>query len=437
VKGQGSSYLFAEILGSDNQIAKGGAQMRRIFRWSLFIPLVFSSYLVVPEALSAEPLKITASSQFLWGDDLLGNSEPIVAQYLRLQYNPEDSKFSVGGYGRIWYDFGEHTAYYENEKFEGRLYYLYLDYAPFENSLVRLGRQYVNFSGGSSILDGASLTFDNIGPVGITAAAGRDVVYSLDSEYSRFGNYFIGVDLHVVNVRSVRAGASFVLKYDSWDRAREEVGVNFRYIYRYASPYAEGRYDILSNTVDEVTAGVDFFPLANMLIKAEFYQSYPTFDSTSIFSVFAVDRFDEYLLRAEYSLDAPVTIFASYSRQMYQGGDDADYYIIGTRFYPIKALSVNASVEYRNGFGGNLWGFDLTGDYKINNKIRMSAGAQYNAYKRPESFDDQNDNAAQRYWLGGQYNINKNWSFIARIEDDIGENFKHRPLGRIALNWNP
>lgn len=405
--------------------------MKRIFRWSLFIPVLFSYYFVAPQTVLAEPLKITGSTQFLWGDDLLGESQATLAQYLRLSYNPVGKNFSITGYGRLWdaLDSGK----IREDDFTGRLYYLFLDYRPFQDVSLRLGRQYVNFTAGSSIMDGLSVNVDNIGPVGITVSGGRDVKFSLDSEHSRLGNYFVGVDLHLQKVRSLQLGVSYAMLFDEWDRAREELGANFRYINRYISPYAEVRYDILSKAVDEATVGVDFFPTSNLLIKAEFYHSYPTFDSTSIFSVFAVDRYRDYLVRAEYSFEAPVTLYASYARQTYQEDGNADSYVLGAKVFPLKNLVLNASVDYRTGFGGNLWGFEIYGDYKINNSIAIAAGGQYDAYKRPENL---NNGDAQRYWLGGQWIISKNVTLSARIEDNVNENFNHRTLGRVALNWN-
>ena len=404
--------------------------MRKVFRWALLITVVFSSYFIFPPTASAGPLKIDGSTQFLWGDDLLSDSQAILAQYLRVRYNPEGEKFSITGYGRIWKDF-DGSSIRDNDLL-GRLYYLNLDYRASDNALLRLGRQYVNLSAGSALVDGLSLNVHNIGPVGVTVIGGRDVKFSLDSEHTRSGNSFWGIDLHLESVRSTQLGISYVRRYDEWDRAREEVGMNFRYFYKFLSPYAEVRYDIFSRTIDEATAGIDLFPVNNLMVKAEFYQSYPTFDSTSIYSVFAVDRFREYLLRAEYSLEAPVTLFASYAKQTYQDSEGADNFTVGAKVYPMKNVSVSASVDYRTGYGGNLWGFELLGDYKINDKFLVAGGIQYNAYRRP---DNDNNGNAQRYWLGGRWLVNKNVSVNLRLEDNVNENFSHRPLGRLAVNW--
>lgn len=411
--------------------------MRRIFRWSLFSTSVLWFFCIIPLTAQAQPLKFSSSTQFLWGDDWNGDAQSVLAQYLRFNYTPDNSRVSVAGYGRFWYDFNDNSKLSDAGDMFGSLYYLYLDIVPIENTLLRLGRQYTNFTAGSSLMDGATFSINKLGsvPLGITASAGMNITQKLSgSQYSRLGNYFVGVDLHLVDVRSIQAGVSYALKYDNYDTARQELGANLRYINRYFSPYGEVRYDFNSKTIDEATAGIDIFPLSNLMIKGEFYQSYPTFDSTSIFSVFAVDRYNEYLVRAEYSFDAPVSVFASYVHQTYQESETADNYIVGARFFPVKNLTLSASVDYRNGLGGNLWGFEVTADYKPTNKLLLSAGAQYNSYKRPD-FSSEGSDSAQRYWIGAQYILVKDLSVIGRLEDNINVNFNHNPLGRVALNW--
>ncbi|MEJ2697724.1 MAG: hypothetical protein P8013_13890 [Candidatus Sulfobium sp.] len=415
--------------------------MRKIFRWSFFLAAVcFSSLLVLPKA-EAGPLQLNTSTQFLWGDDLLGESQAIIAQYLRFTYKPEGRNYSLTGYGRLWQDLG--TPVVRSDDFEGRLYYLYLDYKPLDNLALRLGRQYVNFSAGSSIMDGVAVNVDNLGPIGVTVAGGRDVVYSLDSEYSSSNNYIIGLDVHLQGIRTLQAGVSYVRRYVEGYLAREEFGFNFRYYYKWLSPYAEIRYDRLSETFNEQTAGLDIFPLGNLMIKGEYYQSYPTFDATSIYSVFAVDRYREYLVRAEYSgLPIPVTVFASYTSQVYQEGADASVYSVGARAYPIDNLTVNAAYNYRDGYSGfdgitgdskgRLSGFEFYGNYRFMKVLTVFAGVQYDTYNRPEI---NGNNYATRYWGGGQWIANENVSVSARIENNVNENFDHRTLGRVTLDW--
>ncbi len=401
-------------------------------RWTYLIAMLFVLALALPASATSEPVKVSGSTQFLWGDDLTGDSQATIAQYLRFSYSPEKKNFSAAGYGRFTKDI-EHGSIRDNN-FNVRLYYLYLDYSPIEQLSMRLGRQFVNFSAGSSLMDGATVNVNKIGPLGVTVAAGRDIVYSLDSETSRPGNVFAGIDIHLQDVKNTQLGVSYVRKYDQKDLSREEFGMNFRYIYKWVSPYAELRYDRLSKAFDEATMGIDFFPMNNLSVKAEFYHSYPTFDSTSIFSVFAVDKFREYLLSAEYSLPkAPVSIFGQYKRQTYEDDSNADVFAVGARFFPNDKLTLSASVDYRHGYEDKDWGFEVMGDYRINKKFLVAAGMQHNAYQRP---DDDGNRSAQRYWVGGKWQATQNMGVTARLEGNANETFSHRWLGRLALDWN-
>ncbi len=416
--------------------------MQCILRKLFIVLVVLLSFFLVSTAAYADPLKFSSSTQFLWGDDLLGQSQTIVAQYLRFSFAPEGKPYSIWGYGRLWKDFGSPAV--RDDDFEGRLYYLYLDYALTPNISTRIGRQFTNLTAGTSLMDGISLDVHNIGPVGFTVAGGRDVVFSLDSEFSRNGNYFGGIDVHLDGIKYTQLGVSYVRRYDDHDLSREELGMNFRYFFKSLSPYAELKYDLMSRVFDEATVGLDFFPTSNLMIKTEFFHSYPTFDTTSIYSVFAAEKFQEFLIRFEYALAQPVTLVAGYSRQMYQENANADVVTIGAKVYPSENLSLYGAYDYRNGFtgyngftrevNGKLSGFEFNADYKARKNLIFYAGVQYDSYNRPENVSD--TTFAQRYWIGGRWIATKNVALSLRLEDNDNENFSHRTLGRVTLDWN-
>ncbi|MBI4844327.1 MAG: hypothetical protein HY809_08410 [Nitrospirae bacterium] len=403
--------------------------MSGIFRRVLFLALVISTSFISVAAAS-ESLTFDGSTQFLWGDDLLNKNQTILAQYLRFGYRPEGKDYHMAGYGRVWDDFSGGSV--REDGLSGRIYYLYLDYTPRENRTFRLGRQFVSFTAGASIIDGLSVDIRDLGPIGITLSGGADVAYSLESDHSKAGNYFTGIDIFLEKVESAQLGVSYVRKYDEGDRAREEFGLNARYYYKFFSPYAELRYDWLSKSFDEAAVGADFFPLEYLMIKAEYYHSYPAFDSTSVYSVFAVDRYQEYQLRAEYSFEnTPLILSASYIKQIYEDEDTADLAVLGASFNPSDRLLISASVDYRNGYGGKLWGFEAYGDYTMRKELLLSAGVRCDAYRRP---DYSGDDYAQSYWAGGKWIFNGKTSLDVRMETNINENFEHNYLGRAALN---
>jgi len=407
--------------------------MDGILRWLFLIFCFFLFCFTSSPADAAEPFKMTSSTQFLWGDDLLGNSDPILAQYLRFTYTPEGKNLTVTGYGRLWYDFGSGDIM--DKGFQGKLYYLLADYTPIENLSFRLGRQMIAFTSlDQTILDGLRVDYHNLGPFGVTVAGGWYSVYSLDSQdFEQSNNTAWAIDLHLEKVKNLQLGVSFAQKYADGDLARQAIGMNMRYSYKFLSLYGDARFEWLTNSWDQATIGLDIFPADGLLIKGEYYRAYPTFDATSIYSVFAVDHYQQYLLHAEYTLDAPVSFYGEYAHELYEENSDADRWTLGTKFRPLKNLALDFSVDYRNGYGGNLWGFQVVGNYKVMDKLILDAGIQYNEYRRP---DQDGNQFARRYWVAGNWLISKNLSFTARIEDNVNENFSNNTLGRIALNWN-
>jgi hypothetical protein len=256
----------------------------------------------------------------------------------------------------------------------------------------------------------------------------------LDSQdFEQSNNTAWAIDLHLEKVKNLQLGVSFAQKYADGDLARQAIGMNMRYSYKFLSIYGDARYEWLTKSWDQATIGLDLFPADGLLIKGEYYRAFPTFDATNIFSVFAVDNYQQYLLHAEYTFNAPVSTYGEYVHEVYQEGSNADRWTLGTKFKPFKNLALDFSVDYRNGFGGNLWGFQIVGNYKVIEKLILDAGIQYNEYRRP---DQDGNQFARRYWIAGSWLINKDLSFIARIEDNVNQNFSNNTLGRIALNWN-
>jgi len=72
-----------------------------------------------------------------------------------------------------------------------------------------------------------------------------------------------------------------------------------------------------------------------------------------------VDKYQEYHVRAEYSLEnVPLVLSASYVRQLYEESDAADVYMAGASYHPNDKLLINATVDYRTGSAVNCG--DLT-----------------------------------------------------------------------------
>jgi hypothetical protein len=101
------------------------------------------------------------------------------AEYLRasLREIDSDKKLSLTGYGRLSYDVKN------GGEMQNRLYYFYADYKGFlDKADIKLGRQFVNLSAGSALLDGIEADVNKIGPIGVVVNGGRNVVFGEEKE---------------------------------------------------------------------------------------------------------------------------------------------------------------------------------------------------------------------------------------------------------------
>ena len=396
-------------------------------------------------------IQTTASTQLLFGEDALDGDQNILAQYMRINVTPEGKNIAVSGYGRLWKDFGAPAVQTDNGT--GRLYYLYLDYAPSGLLSFRAGRQWVNYTAGSAVLDGLTANLDlskaSRLPIGISLSGGSNVFYTLDGEDSRSGNLFFAGDVHLVNSMLTKLGLSYVQTYDNFDRAQQEFGLNFRRLIGAFSPYGEARYNLIDNLIDEAELGVDYFPSLELMLKGEYYYINPTFDATDFYSVFAVDKYQEGLFQADYNLEHfvpfPMTVFGSYTYQAYGSGDGTSYMLkAGATVSPVKKLTLTGDVNSQEGYDGHLIGFEIDGDYRPTAKLQVSGGWSFQTFKRPvyivnvpftDVTDLQGYSSANSFWLGANYKLRKSLTVGARLEEDIDPLFSHATEGRLVLNY--
>ncbi len=100
---------------------------------------------------------------------------------------------------------------------------------------------------------------------------------------------------HISGVfKSTDAEISYFVKWDKDGVARDQLGASFKqYLLNSVKVYANARFDLASETFSEVLVGAKYYPSSALVFTGEWYQSYPTFDNTSIYAVFAVDRYQE------------------------------------------------------------------------------------------------------------------------------------------------
>ena len=108
-----------------------------------------------------------------------------------------------------------------------------------------------------------------------------------------------------------------VPKMGSGRRARDIIGLSGKqYLLNNVKVYGNARYDITAEVFNEVQGGVKFYPLSNLIFTGEYYQSYATFDTTSFYSVFAVNKYQRRHTRVDYTINDKVSVYGGYNRQI-------------------------------------------------------------------------------------------------------------------------
>lgn len=375
-----------------------------------------------------------SSTQLLWFNDYYNGRQTELAEYLRLSVTKLDDagKLAIYGYGRGTQDLSN------GEGLNGRLYFLYVDYKDlFDKIDLKLGRRYVNVSAGSTIIDGAQIDVKNIGPVGFTLLGGRDVVFGTTGEIGHQGNYAVGASAYLAGFRKTDLDVSWFRKWDAGDVSRDMLGASFKqYLLDRVKLYGDTRYDLTSEVFSEVLVGVKFFPTADLVLTGEWYQSYPTFDSTDIYSVFAVNRYQEAVFKADYTITDWISANLGYSHQEYGDDSRADVYEVGCTLRPVKSLSISLNYDRQQGYGGGLDGGSLEATWDATKTLQLSGGLNIDAYSRDFLMSTTGSRNAQKYWLGAKYNLAKNMSASMRLEENTNVTYNTDFQGRFIFNYD-
>lgn len=365
-------------------------------------------------ALGAE-ISGRSSTQLLWyNDDFTEDRVFEAAQYLRLNVTKvdKDNKLSFFFYGRGAQTIGEeHDA-------TGRVYYLYADYRDLADKAdIRFGRQFASNASGSVIIDGLKVDLKNIGPVGASAFVGRDVVFGLTGELGNTWNTDLGVSAYLTGIKNTDAEISWLRKWYQSEVARDIIGGSFKQnLLNSVKLYGNTKYDLFSEAFIESLIGAKVYPTSNLVFTGEFYSSYPIFDATSIYSIFAVDKYQEALVRADYTVSEMLTVYGGYNHQWFDG-ETGNVYQIGTTVTPISDLRINLEGDSRTGYSDNMYGFLADVDFRITKSAQIACGMAYDVYDRETITEDE---IARRYWCGGKYKFAKNMALSGRVQNEIG-----------------
>ena len=394
----------------------------------------------VPTFSHAAEVKMTSSTQYLWYQNFLVNKEQKeVAEYVRLNLIKLDKegKLNVYSYGRVTKQLSSNDLpNNDDQDVRGSLYYAYLEYRDaFKDHLdMKAGRTSVNAAAVSGLMDGLYMNVKNLGPLGFTAFGGREVIYQDKKEIGGGGsaNALTGGSVYLDLAKNTHVEVSYGRQYRESEVARENVALDFTTTpLDYASIYGRVKYNNLAKEYNELFFGAKLAPTQALTLRAEYYQSLPTFDNKSIYTIFAVSKYRESSAAVEYALTENYRVNAKYAREDFGDDASANVYNVGLLAQPVKDLMLRAAYEKRNGFAGELSGFRVHGEYKIM-KAAILAGIDYDDFKKEAA----RTGIAKKYWAGLNYGLNKTISAAARVENNVNYNYDNSYQGRVAINLN-
>lgn len=398
---------------------------------------------LAPVCAVAADVKAQSSTQYLWyNDPFQDKTQGDLLQYVKFNATKIDAanRFSAVGYGRVSQQFGssDEAARGDSDDVLGRLYFLYMNYAiPEDRGDVRLGRQFVAVGAGSGTIDGARVEVRNLGPVAFTLFGGYDVRFAETTDRTKTGNFLTGASAGGSFFKGNNVEVSYLRKYDESDNVREMAGVHLdQSVLGKIKGYADLRYDLIQEAYAEFLGGIQVIPFSDRMVtlSAEYYSSYPTFDAETIYSVFAVTRYREAKGRADWIVNPEWTVYGAYTWAEYDG-PTADVGTFGARHRSasVKGLSVNASVDIRRGYPGDLTGFRASGDYAFGKKALLAAGVAFDSFQRDSM---QDGFKAKQFWAGGSYEVRKNMFVKVRVEDAVTRLSTNEVQGRASVDFS-
>ncbi len=374
-----------------------------------------------------------ASTQLMAYSDESGKDHVLLQQYLRFLSRGFDNNntLTVSGYGRV-------SADVQNgNQGEGRLYYLYVDKRELLPATdVRLGRQFFWVAAGSAIVDGARLDVHPFNFVTLTAAGGRHVVFDLTGEETGRGDYAGAVQLSFDAIPGGSAALSWFRVRDENELARDTVGFEgTKQLGKNADAFAQLRADLISESFTEIDAGLRTTPLMDLTVSAEYLRTVPEFDATSIYSVFAVEAYEYGALRTQYDVSSHLSLSGEYRRERFGDGGIGNGAEAGTRYKPWDGSlgSVYGGMIWRTGAGGDLLGFELSGEYAYDVGTLLVGGIQRDAFQTDMMTSSRH---ATRFWGGVESKLRKNLTAAARVEDTITTESGKDVRARLTLNVN-
>ncbi|BCR05996.1 hypothetical protein DESUT3_30650 [Desulfuromonas versatilis] len=368
-----------------------------------------------------------SSTVLEWFDDAQEDTAVPIYEYLLLNVKDIDGKgLNFRGYGRLADDLADEVDV------DSELYYAYLEKKGILDNLdFRLGRQFISTTAGASLMDGLKLDYGFLGNYRLSLFGGGDVTYY---EGYNADDLIAGTELSGRFLQSLDLGLSYLQKWEGGDLSHELIGFDLDYDFRnLLNLYNETQYSWLTEEITYFLAGFKYHRSPKWSLRAEYLYSLPVFSATSIYSVFAVDEYQEVMGELGYNIDTGLRAFARYARELYESVDDANVYEAGIEKIRTARLSGYLTGTVRDdGEGQDLYGFKAYLSWLFNQYFDAGVGAHVDVLERRLEEDD--ETTSSRLWADATVYFTRKVNVqgkVERVESDLWDEYYR---GRVRLN---
>lgn len=375
-----------------------------------------------------------ASTVLEWYDDPEEDTALPVYQYLQLNVRDLAPGYHFKLYGRLGDDLND-----EDSDAKSELYYAYLEKKNLVQGLdFRLGRQFIATTAGASLMDGLALDYTFLKDYKLKLFGGGDVTYY---EGYNVKDVIAGVELGGTFFDdSLDVAGSYLQKWDGGLLAQELVGFDASLdLDGKLWLYNESQWDILSERLSYELVGAKYRFESPFTLRAEYLYSLPVFSSTSIYSVFAVEEYEEAMVEATWMVQPGVQTFLRVTREFYDEFDDANVFELG-----VEKLATGSCSGYlvgtvrRDDDGQNMHGIKAYGSYRFLSQLQAGLGVSADVLEREiDYFDtdvDADETTQNRFWADVLWKVTDKINVegkVERVESDLWDYYNR---GRVRLN---
>jgi len=385
--------------------------------------LIISAMLTLPLPAWGAELSLTSrTSAASWEEDD-GTANSSASEHLKFY-----SRGILGGFRLDLEGYGRVTHLEEEiepgDEDPNRLYVLAMTLSGEDNrNIIILGRQFVTALVGPEMIDGLSIQ-TSTGKATFNARWG----YKSDVSGGWDDDTILGLGFDYNIKPGMYLSLDYGRTYD--DRTLSELlATEWVYSwYRFTKAYVNFNWDLMSETLHESLLGARFYLSDRFSAIVEFSHNVQTFDSDSIYSVFALDA----AYTRSFALlltPTPNTRYAwEYAVESYQGRGGGKRYELSGNWAPGRT-KIRSSLLQHSGTGGDLLEISASVSTPVVGSFYAGIGGDFTQTEQP----GEESVKSNLSYLSGELKLGQNASVDLRLERSDDELTEPTRSGSLAL----